>query len=160
MKDPLTDELSRQQIQDLLFHALRAIYLFEREEIRKFGLNYQQMYILKLLKRRSPYRVSGIADELRIPAFAATRLINQMSANGHIVKSRDVKDRRNVFIRMTSYGEEELKKIEEHIVNMMIDGLKGYSAHEIRTLIALADRLDVLLMVDHDPGASLSPRHA
>lgn len=147
MKGALTAVLSRPQIEDLLFHALRAIYLFEREEVRRFGVDYQQMYVLKLLKRKSPFRITEIADELRVPAFAATRLINQLSEMGLIAKNRDMKDRRNVFVRMTASGEETLKKIEAHVVDLMITRLEGYSSGEIRSFIDLSGKLDELLMV-------------
>ena len=86
MKKKAAIELSHSRIEDLLFHALRSIYLFERAEIEQFDLNYQQMYLLKVLRRMSPLRVSDIAEELRIPVFSTTRLVNQLESKTLVMK--------------------------------------------------------------------------
>lgn len=62
MKKSLLSAMDKNQIEELLYHALRTIYLFERTEIELFGLDYQQMYLLKYLKRSDPLRVSETAE--------------------------------------------------------------------------------------------------
>ena len=147
MKKASITDLPRPKIEELLFQALRAIYLFERIEIEEFDLNYQQMYLLKFLKRKSPFRVSDIAGELRIPPFSATRLIKELDAKKLITKNKDAKDRRNVFVRLTPAGEDMVLRIESHIVGRIISTLGGYTNDEIRIIVKLVDNLDVILGV-------------
>src|SRR4030042_3184265 len=113
-------DLPRQQMEELLYQALRAIYLFERVEIERFGLNYQQIYLLKFLKRKSPFRISDIAGELRIPAFSATRLIKELESKKLLLRCKAIKDRRNIFIRLSPAGEDMIRRIEFNIINTVI----------------------------------------
>ena len=147
MKKWTIADLSRQHTEEILYRALRAIYLFERVEIERFGLNYQQMYLLKFLKRKSPFRISDIAGELKIPAFSATRLIKELESKKMLVRSRDMKDRRNVFIRLSPAGEEMVRRIESNIIDTIISALGDYGEDELRVIIDLVNNLDVILGV-------------
>jgi DNA-binding MarR family transcriptional regulator len=145
MKKKANKDLSLIKIEELLFHALRTIYLFERAEIDQFDLNYQQMYLLKFLKRKSPSRVSDIAMELRIPVFTATRLIGQLEQKSLVTKNRDMKDRRNIFVKITAEGRDLVKNIETHIIDLIITGLTAYSEEEAGLIISIVKNLDVIL---------------
>ncbi len=145
MKKKSVKDLSPSKIEDLLFHALRSIYLFERAEIEQFDLDYQQMYLLKVLRRMSPLRVSDIAEELRIPVFSTTRLVNQLESKTLVIKNRDIKDRRNIFVQITAEGRELVKKIESHIIELILTGLKTYSEEEARLIIEVVKNLDRIL---------------
>jgi DNA-binding MarR family transcriptional regulator len=145
-KSPLTN-LDKEQIEELLYHALRTIYLFERTEIEFFNLTYQQMYLLKYLKRTPPIRVSETADELRIPVFTATRLIDLLEKKKLITRSRDVKDRRNIYIRLSAQGEDMVKKIEEHTIKTVLARMSGYSDEQLGVMLELIRNIDVILGV-------------
>jgi DNA-binding MarR family transcriptional regulator len=147
MKKWTIADLTRHQMEENLYQALRAIYLFERIEIERFDLNYQQMYLLKFLKRKSPFRISEIAGELRVPAFSATRLIKELESKKMLVRNRDMKDRRNVLIRLSPAGEEMVRRIESNIIDTIISALGGYGEDELRVIIDLVDNLDVILGV-------------
>lgn len=142
--------MPRAQAEDLLFYALRSIYYYERDCIERFKLDYQQIYLLKFLKRKSPFRVSDIAGELRIPVFAATRLIRHMETIGLIEKKRDSRDRRNIYIRMTPGGEAMLGNIESYIVEMTMSGLKGYDEEQAGVIVDLVKHLGAILGVEAD----------
>jgi MarR family transcriptional regulator, organic hydroperoxide resistance regulator len=150
MKKSMLTNLDKEQIEELLYHALRTIYLFERTEIEIFDLTYQQMYLLKYLKRSSPLRVSETAGELRIPVFAATRLIDQLEKKKLITRSRDVKDRRNIFIRLSPQGEDMVKRIEVHTIEMIITRMSGYTDEQLGTILELIKNIDVILGVAND----------
>jgi DNA-binding MarR family transcriptional regulator len=145
MKKWTIADLTRQQMEENLYQALRAIYLFERIEIERFDLNYQQMYLLKFLKRKSPFRISEIAGELRVPAFSATRLIKELESKKMLVRNRDMKDRRNVLIRLSPAGEEMVRRIESNIIDTIISALGGYGEEELRVIIDLVNNLDLIL---------------
>ncbi len=145
MKKTAHADISHTSIEDLLFHALRTIYLFERAEIEQFDLNYQQMYLLKLLRRKSPCRVSDIAEELRVPVFSATRLVNQLESKTLVIKNRDVKDRRNIFVQITAGGRSLVQKIESHIIELIIYSLKTYTDEEARLIMDVTMNLDLIL---------------
>jgi DNA-binding MarR family transcriptional regulator len=150
-------DVPHQQIEELLYLALRSIYLFERVEVDRFDLNYQQMYLLKFLKRKSPFRISDIAGELMVPAFSATRLIKELEAKKLLLRSRDVKDKRNIFIRLSPAGEEMVRRIETNIVSTIISTLGDYNEDSLRVIIGMVNNLDAILGVP-SPGSGAKPR--
>ncbi|MBN2079606.1 MAG: MarR family transcriptional regulator [Spirochaetes bacterium] len=152
MAETLIKNLPVDRLEEILFHTLRTIYLFERSEIDTFGLDYQQMYLLKILKRRSPLRVSDIAQELRIPPFAATRLVSQLEADGLVEKNRDSRDRRNIYVGMTAAGIEMVGRIESHITGLLLERLARYPEEQLEVLIMMIRDLDMILGVGKDGG--------
>lgn len=152
MAETLIKNLPVDRLEEILFHTLRTIYLFERSEIDTFGLDYQQMYLLKILKRRSPLRVSDIAQELRIPPFAATRLVSQLEADGLLEKNRDSRDRRNIYVGMTAAGTEMVGRIESHITGLLLERLARYPEEQLEVLIMMIRDLDMILGVGKGGG--------
>ena len=147
MKKSLVTNLEKEQLEELLYHALETIYLFERVEIETFGLTYQQMYLLKYLKRTSPLRVSETAGVLRIPIFTTTRLIDLLEKKKLITRNRDLKDRRNIYIRLSAQGDEMVKKIESHTIGMVLSRMSGYNDAQMGVILELIRNIDVILGV-------------
>lgn len=139
--------LNSDHLEDLLFHSLRAVYLFERSEIETFGLDYQQMFLLKYLKRQSPLRVSDIAAVLRIPAFTATRLVGHLEPKKFITRSRDSADRRNIYISITPDGLDMVARIENHAIGLITGNLAGFDEKSAGAIIEMVKHLDKILGV-------------
>lgn len=144
-----------QSLDEILYQALRSIYLFEREEIERFGLTYQQMFFMKLLKRRMPLRVSDAARELRVPNFAASRVVAQLASRGLVIKARDAADRRNVFLRLTAQGEEMVRAIESHVTELVGRSLAAYSTRDAAIILHAITELDYLLGLRKEREVSL-----
>ena len=68
----------RKNIDELLFNALTAVYAFERDKVNRFELSYGQIYLLQLLRRQSPSRMSAIAYRMGMPLSTATRFVAKM----------------------------------------------------------------------------------
>jgi len=148
--------MPQKTLDEILYHALRSIYLFEREEIERFGLTYQQMFLMKLLKRRMPLRVSDAARELRVPNFAASRVVAQLASRGLVIKARDAADRRAVFLRLTASGEEMVRAIESHVTELIGASLAGYSRRDAAVILKAITELDYLLGLRKEREVSLS----
>ncbi len=160
MVEPLIKSLPGDLLEEILFHALRTIYLFERSEVETFGLDYQQMYLLKILKRRSPLRVSEISQELRIPPFAGTRLVRQLEADGLVEKKRDSRDRRNIYVGMTPPGIEMVGRIESHIRGLLIERLSRYPEEQLKVMLTVMRDLDMILGVSDEAGEAVAGEQA
>lgn len=154
MKKSLLTTLDKTQLEELLYHALKTIYLFERTQIGLFDLDYQQMYLLKYLKRSDPLRVSETAGVLQIPVFTATRMIDQLEKKKLITRSRDVKDRRSVFVRLSPQGEDMVERIETHSIEMLLTRLNGYTDEQLGIMLELIRNIDVILGVADHPNGS------
>jgi DNA-binding MarR family transcriptional regulator len=142
---PLLLPSGRQEAEELLFQVLRALYHFERMEINKFCLTYEQIYLLKFLRRNRAVYVRTIAKEMRVPLFSATRLIDQMERKKLIVRKTDAKDRRNKLIDITAKGERLATRIEQDAHRIIMRNLTKFSEQEMLSVVRLAENFDKLL---------------
>ena len=142
--------LEREKVDEILFSTLKAVYRFERNEVEEFDLTYQQIYLLKILKRNSPMRISDIAEELRIQVFAATRLVDQLEKRRYIKRNRDRNDRRNILVSISRPGIEMVQKIEDHAYDLVVSNLHGYNEVEINVMIDLILNLEKILGVQNE----------
>lgn len=147
MKSDVSTPLNKESLEELLFHSLRAVYLFERSEVDTFGLDYRQMFLLKLLKRQTMLRVRDIAEALRIPAFSATRLVGHLESKHLIARARDNVDRRNIYISITPDGTDMVRRIEEHAIDLITRNLAGFGEQSVTAIIEMVKHLDTILGV-------------
>jgi len=80
--EDLLSRISRQEIDDVLFHALMAVYRFEWDKIKRFGLGYMEILALQILRRRSPLRMRALVNDLGLPFSSATRLFSRLESAG------------------------------------------------------------------------------
>ena len=60
-------DISRDDLDHLLFKAMRAVYRLERAKVALFGLTYEGIYLLQFLRRQSPASMGAIAKEAYSP---------------------------------------------------------------------------------------------
>ncbi|MGM8212717.1 MarR family winged helix-turn-helix transcriptional regulator [Virgibacillus sp. W0430] len=71
-----------------------------------------QSYILFLLERNGPKRMSEIAEYLKLTPGAVTIASDRLLENGYIDRVRDEKDRRVVYLKITEKGRVSLKELQ------------------------------------------------
>ncbi len=81
--------ISRRELDEALFQALRAVYRFERSKVERFELSFEEIYLLQYLRRNSPSRMSAIAREMGIPVSNATRLVGRLYRMQPVDRGRD-----------------------------------------------------------------------
>ena len=106
--------ISRQDLDEILFGALQAIYRFERVKVQRFGLTYEQIYLLQFLRRKGPAAMSYIAAEMKIPLSTATRLIDRMEKRRLLDRRQSHGDKRSRIVEITTDGESLVQAVEEH----------------------------------------------
>lgn len=148
----------RSEADHLLYSSLRAVYHFERSLVRRFGLGFQEIYLLQLLRRRESACVGEIAKALDVPIFSTTRLTQRLQAAGLISKRRCADDRRSVSVRLEPEGERLVAEIEarnfELIVGRTLDTAGAGTEH----FMFVAKNLERVLGVVVDEGAASEPR--
>jgi DNA-binding MarR family transcriptional regulator len=70
-----------------------------------------------------------------------TRLLDRLEAQGFVVRTRDVDDRRVVVARITAKGTEVLDDLEEQIAALHVQQFNNLSRQEFRTLVALLEKI-------------------
>ncbi len=137
--------LTQDNVKDVLFHSLKVLYLLEREYIKKFGLTFQEIYLLQLLKRKSYLTISDISRELKIELFTVSRIVTHLSTLTLVIRQKDLKDKRSINVKLTEKGSLQLSQIEEFNYESISDRVKGFSKAEIDSFIFTASNIHKIL---------------
>jgi len=140
-------DLDRRTADELLYRSLRAVYHFERRLVDRFGLGYQEIYLLQLLRRRESARIGEIASALGAPVFTATRLVQRLEASGYVRKRRDERDRRGVEVSLEPAGSARVEEIEAHNYGLIADTTTRLGETERNAFLTVARDLDAVLGV-------------
>lgn len=82
-------------------HAMQAAY---QPLLDDLGLTYPQYLVLSALWERDDQTVSQIARTLQLESNTLTPLLKRMQTTGHLTRTRDPDDERQVRIRLTDQG--------------------------------------------------------
>jgi DNA-binding MarR family transcriptional regulator len=155
--DDLLAHISRDEIDDVLFHALMAVYRFEWDKIKRFGLGYMEILALQILRRRSPLRMRELVKELGLPFSSATRLFSRLESAGYVNRVYAQDDRRGVHIHLTQAGDIIVKKIEAHSFEVLRANTKKIDAALLDHFIETARHMEKLLAVRNDVLKNIIP---
>jgi DNA-binding MarR family transcriptional regulator len=121
------------------------VYAFERDKVARFELSFSQIYLLQLLRRKSPSRMSEVSAELGIPVSTATRLVGRLERMNLVNRSRDGKDRRVVYVSLNSNGEYAVRAVENHTFEVITGNLAGFKDDDVAAFIATARSMGRIL---------------
>jgi MarR family transcriptional regulator, organic hydroperoxide resistance regulator len=137
--------IPRAELNAILFNALRAIYKFQQSKVAVFNLDYEDIYLMQLLRNNSPVRMGEIADEMNIPISTATRVVDRLQRMGLLSRKKDPGDRRTVLVSLEKKGEAAVRKIEEHTFSVISENLAGFTDEEIASFLKTAVHLGNIL---------------
>lgn len=95
-------------------YQLRCFLHFSEKAAREVGFEPQQhqlLLVLKGLPEGKAATVGELAERLQIQHHSAVELINRMVDRKLIERSRDEGDQRRVFVNLTAYGDEVLRRL-------------------------------------------------
>ncbi|UGY14924.1 MarR family winged helix-turn-helix transcriptional regulator [Bradyrhizobium septentrionale] len=110
-------------------HALNRIY---KPLLRELGVTYPQYLVMVLLWARDDQTVSSLGEKLFLDSSTLTPLLKRLEALGHIERSRDPSDERQVRVRLTKAGRALRAKAVR--VPACIDEATGLTPEGIRRL--------------------------
>jgi MarR family transcriptional regulator, organic hydroperoxide resistance regulator len=137
--------IPRAELNAILFNALRAIYKFQQSKVAVFNLDYEDIYLMQLLRNNSPVRMGEIAEEMSIPISTATRVVDRLQQMGLVSRKKDPGDRRTVLVSLEKKGEAAVRKIEEHTFSVISENLAGFTDEEIASFLKTAVHLGNIL---------------
>jgi DNA-binding MarR family transcriptional regulator len=152
----LLSEISRNDLDEVLFSALRSVHKFERAKVTKFDLNYEAIFLLQFLRRHSPAKMSEIADEMNIPVSTATRVVDRIESRGLISRRQDRKDKRIMLVSLRATGKKIVQAVEEDTFEIITKNLEMIEDGQIQSFIETAVYLEKILKVPTDKESILN----
>ena len=140
----------REKIDEDLFLVLKTIFHYERVVETRYGLNFDEIYALQYMRRNPKARVTDLSDELKLPMFTISRLVNRLHQDGYLSKEKDVTDKRNVYLRLEKAGNDILNEIETASYDRIAANVAKMKEEEINELLRMAENLHVVLGVSEN----------
>jgi DNA-binding MarR family transcriptional regulator len=128
------------QFAELWFKLSREMKAYMEEALAP-TLTESQLTVLEYLFSHDQVKPSDLIDYLATTPAAVTTLLDRMEKNGLVVRKRDARDRRIVWIRLTEKGKQEGERglrIREQCMNRLLGRI---SAHNQRLLIYLLGKV-------------------
>jgi DNA-binding MarR family transcriptional regulator len=126
----------------LLRQAYTLVLRCEDRVFGEYGLTTEQHAVLMAIKNISgPVRITDIARWLDRSVNSVSMIIDRMVKAGLVKRTRDRKDRRTVFVTMTSKAEEAYVPATTAGWGLIQEILSPLSDEEKRTLIRLLETL-------------------
>jgi len=90
------------------------------DEVYKGKVTISQIVVMEFLKREGESKMTQLADFMRVSTAAMTGLIDRLVKYNYVTRVFDPQDRRVIKIKLTSKGEELIKKIDSQRRKMMM----------------------------------------
>lgn len=137
----------KNELSDVLYNFLESIYLFQQIELNLFHVTWQEIYLLKILHDQGAIHIGGAAEALRIPLFAASRIVTRLEKLGHLTKSRLPDNRRVIQIEATQQGKQTLADVEAYQYQLISSNAHVLEPSEMQAIITGLSKLKQLLSI-------------
>lgn len=94
-----------------------------------------QSYLIFMLERKGPTRMSELADALHLTAGAVTIASDKLIERGYVERKRDEQDRRVVYLVLTEKGQETMEMLRSEGRQMMKHVFSHLSESELHRMI-------------------------
>lgn len=126
----------RSEIAEDLSAVLGRLYGFLRRAILPSEMSLTQASALGTLRDLGPQRITDLADREGVRQPTCTGLINNLEAQGWVVRTSDETDRRTVRVDLTSQGRRVLESIIDARASVLDRYLRELTREEQHVLAA------------------------
>jgi DNA-binding MarR family transcriptional regulator len=116
------------------------------------GITGSQFFVLKKISDKGRMTVSEVAEELGVSLSAITALVNRLVNNGLAARTRDLIDRRLVWLEATDQGADVVKRCMEGRKKVAIKYFGRLPEKDVEKLIEIYEK--VLTMVRSEKAES------
>lgn len=143
--------LSRQDIDALLFTCFRAIIKFQQAKVRSFGLNYDAIFLLQFLRHKSPATMGDISKEMQMPVSTATRVVDRLARQGMVSKTPHPEDKRVKVVTLEPEGKKLVRDSEDHSFDVIISNFMALDEADRTAVLRTARLMEDVLKVPEAP---------
>jgi DNA-binding MarR family transcriptional regulator len=110
------------------------------------GLTNDQHYVLRYMNKVGTCTSSELADVFEVKKSAITAIITRLWEKGLIQRTRDVEDRRVVYLTLTEQGQSLFDKTEDRIHKLVESFINQFDNPEINQFINTYEKLNNILI--------------
>jgi len=107
----------------------------------KYGLTPPQFFMLHLLRKKGPSKVTALAEHLEVKPSAITVMIDRLVQQGFAERQPDPNDRRVVLVGITPVGRQALEHFDARRKEIAAQFFNRLEPEELERLIALFEKM-------------------
>lgn len=109
-------------------------------------LTNDQHYMLRYINKVEICTSTELAEIFQVQKSAITAIINRLWEKGLIKRTRDVKDRRVVYLTLTNSGKELFEQTESRINQVVATFIKQFDREEIESFMKTYSKLNKIIL--------------
>ena len=110
-----TQECCIEEVGDVVRRLVRMLQLFERDQIKPYGITSSQGYTLIEISKSEGLAMNELSSKMNLDTSTMTRVIGNLVRDGLVDRTRDESDRRFVTVRLTPRGKDLAAELRETI---------------------------------------------
>ena len=114
-------------------------------ELYKGKITLPQCLILEFLRREGETKMTALAKFMNVSTAAMTGIVDRLVRSGYSVRARQLQDRRIVKIKLTTSGQELVRKFHAHKRAMLIHIFSRVSERDRRDYLRVLTRIRDIL---------------
>jgi DNA-binding MarR family transcriptional regulator len=126
--DPMTDVNKIAEEIVLIMPRISRKIVFDL--LHNQDIPHAQLFVINILFRQGPCRISDIVKELQVAAPTASGILDRLEASGYVSRIEDKKDRRVVMVDLTAKGRKVANELKSTIVTRWTEILKKLSPED------------------------------
>ena len=127
---------------ELLIRFVRAVHELNRCEPKHgSGLSAQQIRALLYLVSHPGMTIKELAQALTVSEARASRLVDELAAEGHVSAERDLADRRQVRLHVAPSAAQNARRIHGERKAALESALAGSSETEVKAFLGIMQRI-------------------
>lgn len=142
---------SQQRCKEMLVSLRKitqAISLHSHDLSRRYGLTGPQLVILNEIANHESISVTELARSISLSQATVTDILNRLAKKGLVERTRDVKDRRRVIIRITPTSRDILSKAPPALQETFVDRFTSLSEWEQLMILSAFKRIVDLMSAE------------
>lgn len=130
-----------EEVGEVVQRLTRLLQLFERDQIKVFGVTSSQCYALLEIERTNGLTMNELSTKMNLDTSTMTRIMDNLVRDGLVQRVRDESDRRYVVVQLTEQGQECAQKLRASIEKYYCDIITAIPVGNVDQVLASVNTL-------------------
>ncbi|HEX3076671.1 MAG TPA: MarR family transcriptional regulator [Lachnospiraceae bacterium] len=109
------DDCCVDEVGAMMQKLVRAVQLFERDQIKAHGFTTTQCYTILELYKTASLTMNELSDRMNLNSSTMTRILDNLVRDSYIARSKNESDRRIVIVSLTEKGIEVARDLDSAV---------------------------------------------
>lgn len=118
-----------------LRRIIRAIDIHSRRLTKRYGLTGPQLLLLNEMRTVAHVSVGELAEKVHLSQATVTNIVDRLEDHSLLVRSRDLTDRRRVWVSLTEKGRQMLAAGPQLLQDAFLERFDALNKEEQRSIL-------------------------